>query len=200
MTSVAYIYIKVWSSFSKMQNFCHVRLECTDWNFPSDRKIILMMSKRSSSHILLVRQQSFIPNYFSPSEFQTTQNKSDCDSNLEETPACVDEAESTYYADYYNEEPLDSTLCSSEASIPSLLQFLASYHHIYEIQTTRLRSSALANLFSCNVSKMTSESKAKLDCDGYFGCPEEKQLTKDHGKKYSFAFERYFVFTYTFSI
>lgn len=172
---------------SKMQKSRQFWL-CTDWIFFELYMTVLKMSQRSSSsHVFLVRQQSFIPTYFSPSEFQTTQNKRDSDSNLDGTPAYIDENESTYYADYYHEDhhTLQSHLCGSEASIHSLLQFLENCHHIREIQTTRLRSSALASLFSCNVSKMTSESKAKLDCDGYFGCPEEKKVAKDNGKIYS---------------
>lgn len=147
------------------------------------------MSKSNSfGHILLVRRHSFIPTYFSRSEFQLAQNTRDCDdNNSDETP--VDESESHYDEYYhYNEETLQAQLSDSQASIPSLLQFLASYQHIYEIQTTRLRGSALANLFSCNVSKMTNESKSKLDCDGYFGCPEDKKMAKDHGKNACYYF------------
>ncbi|XP_020893293.1 uncharacterized protein LOC110232434 [Exaiptasia diaphana] len=135
-----------------------------------------MSNRHSYGHILLVRRQSFIPTYFDPCEFQLAHNRRDCDSDLQETPAVE---ESSQYDDYDTEETLQTQLTDSQTSLHSLLQFLASYHAIYENQTTRFRSSALANLFSCNVSKMSHENKSKLDCDGYFGCPEEKQISKE---------------------
>ncbi|KAK3741582.1 hypothetical protein QZH41_012526 [Actinostola sp. cb2023] len=141
-----------------------------------------MAKSHSFGHILLVRRQSFIPTYYSVNEFQLGQNKRHFDSNSEETPADEDSSQCDEYAETWNvnEETLQTQLSGSRASIHSLLQFLAGYQEIYETQTTRFRSSAVANLFSCNVSKMSYGIKAKLDCDGYFGCPEEKQIAKDN--------------------
>lgn len=144
-----------------------------------------MANRHSLGHILLVRRQSFIPTYFSINEFQLDQSKRDLDSNSEEAPA-IGDGDSSQYDDYealnINEGTLQTQFSGSRASIHSLLEFLAGYQEIYGTQTTRFRSSGLANLFSCNVSKMSYEIKAKLDCDGYFGCPEDKQIAKNNGK------------------
>jgi hypothetical protein len=136
-------------------------------------------------HVFLVRRQSYIPTYFSIHEFQLAKNKSDPDF-LSETPAV---GEGSDYEDQYAALPdqgtFETQLASSSESSLSWLQNLAELEIRSETPTTRLRSSALANLFSCNVNKMSYEIKTKLECDGYFGCPEEKHIAKENGEMLS---------------
>lgn len=141
----------------------------------------------SIGHVFLVRRQSYIPTYFSIHEFQLVQNKSDSEF-LSETPASVEQHNTEYDYEDYSALPDQGTLESqlshptSECSSLSWLQNLAELQIQSSTPTTRLRSSGLARLFSCNVSKMSYETKSKLECDGYFGCPEERQLAKENGK------------------
>lgn len=145
------------------------------------------MAKHSSGlgHVFLVGRQSYIPTYFSIHEFQLLQNKSDSDF-LSETPASVEDNTEYDYEDYAALLPdrgiLESQLSTSSECSLSWLQNLAELEIQSSTPTTRLRSSGLAKLFSCNVSKMSYETKSKLECDGYFGCPEERHLAKENGK------------------
>ncbi|XP_031566074.1 uncharacterized protein LOC116301193 isoform X2 [Actinia tenebrosa] len=135
-------------------------------------------------HVFLVRRQSYIPTYFSIHEFQLVQNTSDSEF-LSETPASVEDNTEYDFEDYAarllpDQGTLKSQLSTSSEYSLSWLQNLAELETQSATPTTRLRSSGLAKLFSCNVSKMSYETKSKLECDGYFGCPEEKHLAKEN--------------------
>ncbi|XP_032242226.1 uncharacterized protein LOC116620702 [Nematostella vectensis] len=123
----------------------------------------------SFGHVFLVQSHNYVPSYFSLNEFQLVGNSiaysESTDAPVERSPReCVDDGG----------DP-------SDHDSQSLNQWMENLDFYPTISTTRFQSSSLARQFSCNVSKMACKHSSKLECDGYFGCPEERLSHKEAG-------------------